>query len=53
MALTGLLAIFALSGIAYGTIKKNRKILYASIILLIAVGTLLAIYAYLYSQNPY
>jgi len=53
MALGIILTLIALSGIVYGIVKKNKKLLTASIIVLIFV---LAVWAFFYYQgmkNPY
>jgi|GEM_PF-1738976 len=40
-------------GMVYGIAKKNKPILIVSIIAFVIVAILLAVYSYLYKQNPY
>jgi membrane-bound ClpP family serine protease len=52
--LTGLiLIIVSLSCLIWGIVKKNRGLVIGSIIALLVIGVLYAVYSYLYSQNPY
>lgn len=53
MALGYTLIALGLIGLIYGIVKKNRKSVVASILLLVFVAIVYAVYSYLYSLNPY
>ena len=53
MALGIVLTIAALSGIVLGAVKKNTKLLIASIIILIIVLAVWVFFYYQGLQNPY
>jgi uncharacterized membrane protein YcaP (DUF421 family) len=53
MALGFTLIAIAIAGLIYGIVKKNRKMIVASVITLIVIAALYALYSYLYSKNPY
>jgi hypothetical protein len=53
MVLVIFLILTALIGIIFGITKKNKVSLIASVVLLIFIITVLLVYSYLYSKNPY
>lgn len=53
MILVIVLSLIGVAGIIYGMVKKNRKIVIASVSGLIVLIILLLVYSYLYAQNPY
>ena len=53
MALGIVLILFSLAGLVYGSLKKNRVVLAASVIGLILIAAVWIFYSYLYSLTPY
>lgn len=53
MVLEITLILVTLCGLAYGLVKKNRKIIIVSVVGLVLIAVLYGIYSYLYSLNPY
>jgi len=53
MALGYTLIALGLIGLIYGIVKKNRRSVVASILLLVFVVIVYVVYSYLYSLNPY
>ena len=47
------LILISLAGLIYGIIRKSKGYIIGSIIALIIIAALFAVYSYLYSMNPY